>query len=153
MTIEIILLILALIIIAVLAGIAGVLLYKVHQKNTHQRAQLAEKEAVIKSQRDKVNNSIQILAQAVGRDELTLTEASIRISFLLDSLGVGDDVREEFSAFYQLMEQTRHIPILENWKSLSHKEQKNFDLQRLKSEESFRDFVQDAAVRIQGREF
>src|SRR5690554_2362997 len=153
MTIEIILLILALIIIAVLAGIAGVLLYKVHQKNTHQRAQLAEKEAVIKSQRDKVNNSIQILAQAVGRDELTLTEASIRISFLLDSLGVGEDVREEFSAFYQLMEQTRHIPILENWKNLSHKEQKDFDLQRLKSEESFRDFVQDAAVRIQGREF
>ena len=67
--------------------------------------------------------------------------------------GVGEDVREEFSAFYQLMEQTRHIPILENWKNLSHKEQKDFDLQRLKSEESFRDFVQDAAVRIQGREF
>lgn len=153
MTVEIILLVLALIIIAVLTGIAGVLLYKVKQKNIHQRAQLAEKEAAIKVERDKVNNSIQILAQAVGRDELTLTEASIRISFLLDSLGVGEDVREEFSAFYQLMEQTRHIPILENWKNLSHKEQKDFDLQRLKSEESFRDFVQDAAVRIQGREF
>lgn len=153
MSVEIILLVLALIIIAVLTGIAGVLLYKVKQKNIHQRAQLAEKEAAIKVERDKVNNSIQILAQAVGRDELTLTEASIRISFLLDSLGVGEDVREEFSAFYQLMEQTRHIPILENWKNLSHKEQKDFDLQRLKSEESFRDFVQDAAVRIQGREF
>lgn len=153
MTVEIILLVLALIIIAVLTGIAGVLLYKVKQKNIHQRAQLAEKEAAIKVERDKVNNSIQILAQAVGRDELTLTEASIRISFLLDSLGVGEDVREEFSAFYQLMEQTRHIPILENWKNLSQKEQKDFDLQRLKSEESFRDFVQDAAVRIQGREF
>ena len=153
MSVEIILLVLALIIIAVLTGIAGVLLYKVKQKNIHQRAQLAEKEAAIKVQRDKVNNSIQILAQAVGRDELTLTEASIRISFLLDSLGVSEGVREEFSAFYQLMEQTRHIPILENWKNLSHKEQKDFDLQRLKSEESFRDFVQDAAVRIQGREF
>lgn len=153
MSVEIILLVLALIIIAVLAGIAGVLLYKVKQKNIHQRAQLAEKEAAIKVQRDKVNNSIQILAQAVGRDELTLTEASIRISFLLDSLGVSEGVREEFSAFYQLMEQTQHIPILENWKNLSHKEQKDFDLQRLKSEESFRDFVQDAAVRIQGREF
>ena len=153
MSVEIILLVLALIIIAVLTGIAGVLLYKVKQKNIHQRAQLAEKEAAIKVERDKVNNSIQILAQAVGRDELTLTEASIRISFLLDSLGVSEGVREEFSAFYQLMEQTRHIPILENWKNLSHKEQKDFDLQRLKSEESFRDFVQDAAVRIQGREF
>jgi hypothetical protein len=153
MSVEIILLVLALIIIAVLTGIAGVLLYKVKQKNIHQRAQLAEKEAAIKVERDKVNNSIQILAQAVGRDELTLTEASIRISFLLDSLGVSEGVREEFSAFYQLMEQTRHIPILENWKNLSHKEQKDFDLQRLKSEESFRDFVQDAVVRIQGREF
>ena len=153
MTIEIILLILALIIIAVLAGIAGVLLYKVKQKNTHQRVQVAEKEAAIKAQRDKVNNSIQILAQAVGRDELTLTEASIRISFLLDSLGVGDDVREEFSAFYQLMEQTRHIPILENWKKLGPKEQKEFDRQRLKLEADYREFVLNAAARVQGREF
>lgn len=153
MTVEMILLILALIIIAVLAAIAAVLLYKVSQNNKAQRAQLAEKEASLQVQRERVNSSIQILAQAVGRDELTLTEASIRISFLLDSLGVAGDVREEFSAFYQLMEQTRHIPILENWKKLGPKEQKEFDRQRLKLEADYREFVLDAAARIQGRKF
>src|SRR5690606_10366796 len=119
MTLELGLLLAASIIVTVLAIIAGVLLYKVHQKNTAQRILLAEKESVIQEQREGINRSIQILAQASQSDELTLTEASIRISFLLDSLGVDDEVREEFSAFYQLRNLTEHIPILEGWKKLS----------------------------------
>jgi type II secretory pathway pseudopilin PulG len=153
MTLETGLLVVALIIVAVLATIAGVLLYKVHQKNKAQQVLLEEKEAEIQAQRQRINRSIQILAQASQSDELTLTEASIRISFLLDSLGVGDEVREEFSAFYQLRRLTAHIPILEEWKKLSRQEQNDFDIQRSKHEASYRDFVLDAAVRIKGREF
>ena len=47
----------------------------------------------IAEQRANINRSIQILAQASHTEDLTLTEASIRISVLLDSLGVADDVR------------------------------------------------------------
>ncbi len=153
MSLEIILLIIGLIIVSILAAIAGVLLYKVHKQNQAQRLLLAEKEQAIREQRAHVNRSIQILAQASQSEDLTLTEASIRISVLLDSLGVGDDVREEFSAFYQLRSLTEHIPILDGWKKLSRKEQMQFDLQRMKHEASYRDFVLDAAVRIKGREF
>ena len=153
MSLEIILLIIGLIIVSILAAIAGVLLYKVHKQNQAQRLLLAEKEQAIREQRAHINRSIQILAQASQSEDLTLTEASIRISVLLDSLGVGDDVREEFSAFYQLRSLTEHIPILDGWKKLSRKEQMQFDLQRMKHEASYRDFVLDAAVRIKGREF
>ena len=153
MSLEIILLVIGLIIVSILAAIAGVLLYKVHQKNQVQRALLAEKEHAIKEQRANINRSIQILAQASQSEDLTLTEACIRISVLLDSLGVDDGVREEFSAFYQLRSLTEHIPILDGWKKLSRKEQMQFDLQRMKHEASYRDFVLDAAVRIKGREF
>ncbi|ARU26243.1 DUF2489 domain-containing protein [Cellvibrio sp. PSBB006] len=153
MSLEIILLVIGLIIVSILAAIAGVLLYKVHQKNQVQRALLAEKEQAIKEQRANINRSIQILAQASQSEDLTLTEACIRISVLLDSLGVDDGVREEFSAFYQLRSLTEHIPILDGWKKLSRKEQMQFDLQRMKHEASYRDFVLDAAVRIKGREF
>jgi hypothetical protein len=146
-------LVIGLIIVSILAAIAGVLLYKVHQKNQVQRALLAEKEQAIKEQRANINRSIQILAQASQSEDLTLTEACIRISVLLDSLGVDDGVREEFSAFYQLRSLTEHIPILDGWKRLSRKEQMQFDLQRMKHEASYRDFVLDAAVRIKGREF
>ncbi len=153
MSLEITLLVIGLIIVSILAAIAGVLLYKVHQKNQVQRALLAEKEQAIKEQRANINCSIQILAQASQSEDLTLTEACIRISVLLDSLGVDDGVREEFSAFYQLRSLTEHIPILDGWKKLSRKEQMQFDLQRMKHEASYRDFVLDAAVRIKGREF
>ncbi len=153
MSLEITLLVIGLIIVSILAAIAGVLLYKVHQKNQVQRALLAEKEQAIKEQRANINRSIQILAQASQSEDLTLTEACIRISVLLDSLGVDDGVREEFSAFYQLRSLTEHIPILDGWKKLSRKEQMQFDLQRMKHEASYRDFVLDAAVRIKGREF
>lgn len=153
MSLEITLLVIGLIIVCILAAIAGVLLYKVHQKNQVQRALLAEKEQAIKEQRANINRSIQILAQASQSEDLTLTEACIRISVLLDSLGVNDEVREEFSAFYQLRSLTEHIPILDGWKKLSRKEQMQFDLQRMKHEASYRDFVLDAAVRIKGREF
>lgn len=153
MSLEIILLIIGLIIVSILAAIAGVLLYKVHKQNQAQRVLLAEKEQAIREQRAHINRSIQILAQASQSEDLTLTEASIRISVLLDSLGVGDEVREEFSAFYQLRSLTEHIPILEGWKKLSRKEQMQFDLQRMKHEASYRDFVLDAAIRIKGREF
>jgi hypothetical protein len=153
MTLNIVLLIIAVVIIIVLAIIAGVLQYRVYQQNRQQSAAQAAQAQEGRDQRARVNRSIQIIAQSVENDDLTLTEASIRISVLLDSLGVGDDVREEFSAFYQLAEATDHIPILDAWKKLDRKQQRDFDRQREQAEERFQDFVKDAAQRIRGREF
>jgi len=146
----------ALIILA-LAVIAGRLVYKVVQLNKKRARQLAEIEAASRAaqaqQRSHNNKSIQILAQALHQDELSLTEASMRIAFLLDQLEVNDGVKEEFSAFYQLRERTNHIPILQEWKALSAKEQRVFDKERLAHESAYFEFVMDAAKRIQGREF
>ncbi len=144
-------------IILVLAIIAGRLVYKVMQLNKKRAQQLADIEAASRAtqaqQRSHSNKSIQILAVALHNDELSLTEASMRIAFLLDQLEVSDGVKEEFSAFYQLRERTQHIPILQAWKDLSAKEQRVFDKERLQHESTFFEFVMDAAKRIQGREF
>lgn len=157
MSILSIVIILGALIILVLAVIAGRLVYKVYlQKKDHAlklQAQELENQKAQIEQRQWINKSIQILAQAVHKDELTLTEASIRISGLLDSLDVQADIKTEFSAFYQLREKTSHIPYLEAWQNLSNAEQKKFDLDRLCHEATFNDFVMDAAKRIQGREF
>ena len=152
-----ILIILGVLIILALAVIAGRLVYKVYlQKKDRavkfQALEAADRKAQIE-RREWVNKSIQILAQAVHKDELTLTEASIRISGLLDSLDVKANIKTEFSAFYQLRDKTSHIPYLQAWQKLSTAEQKKFDLERLRYEATFNDFVMDAAKRIQGREF
>ena len=145
------------VIILVLAIIAGRLVYKVIQLNKKRAQQLADIEAAsLAAQaqaRSHNNKSIQILAQALHKDELTLTEASLRIAFLLDQLEVNDAVKEEFSAFYQLRERTNHIPILQEWQALTDKEQRVFDKERLQHENTYFEFVMDAAKRIQGREF
>lgn len=145
------------VIILILATIAGRLVYKVYLQKKIRTVKLqALEDANQKAQierREWLNKSIQILAQAVHKDELTLTEASIRISGLLDSLDVHPDIKTEFSAFYQLREKTNHIPYLEAWHNLSNAEQKKFDLERLRHETTFNDFVVDAAKRIQGRNF
>ena len=157
MNVLTILMILGAVIIVVLASIAGRLLYRVHAQKKEQEVKLQEQEqANQKAQREKrewINKSIQILAQAVHKDELTLTEASIRISGLLDTLDVQDEIKIEFSAFYQLREKTSHIPYLEAWQQLSSAEQNKFDVDRLRHEATFNDFVMDAAKRIQGRDF
>jgi hypothetical protein len=152
-----VLIILGAFIILVLAVIAGRLVYKVYLQKKDRAVKLQALEAANQKaqieRRQWLNKSIQILAQAVYKDELTLTEASIRISGLLDSLDVHADIKTEFSAFYQLREKTSHIPYLEAWQNLSNAEQKKFDLERLRYEATFNDFVMDAAKRVQGRDF
>lgn len=152
-----ILIILGVLIILALAVIAGRLVYKVYLQKKDRAAKFQALEAANQKaqieRREWVNKSIQILAQAVHKDELTLTEASIRISGLLDSLDVNANIKTEFSAFYQLRDKTSHIPYLQAWQKLSTAEQKKFDLERLRYEATFNDFVMDAAKRIQGREF
>lgn len=152
-----ILAIIAVTIVLTLAVIAARLVYKVHRLNQLRSRQMAELQAAeikaVNEQRERTNKSIQILARAVYQDELTLTEASIRISHLLDQLDVEESIKTEFSAFYQLRQRTEHIPILADWKKLSAREQRVFDKERLQQEAAYYDFVMDAAKRILGRQF
>lgn len=141
------------VVILVLVVVAGVLQYKVHQLNRARKAQQQELEAANQAQRERINKSIQVIAQSVGSDDITLTEASIRISMLLDSLGVEDPVREEFSAFYELKTATEHIPILQAWKDLSTKQKFKYDRERNTQEQFHEKAVVDAAKRIRGRRF
>lgn len=147
----------AILIIVVLASIAARLIYKVYRMNqlrSQQFNDLAKANmAAQEKQKERANKSIQILAQALHQDELTLTEASIRISHILDQLDVDAVVKAEFSAFYQLRERTEHIPIMNDWKNLSSKEQRVYEKERLQQEATYYDFVKDAARRILGRQF
>lgn len=146
-----------LVIVAALAAVALYFWFKVYQQHKTRQEKLKAlalaNEQAQREQREWLNKSIQILAHALRQDELTLTEASIRIAGLLDSLDVSVEVKTEFSAFYQLREKTNHIPYLEAWRALPASEQRKLDMERLRHEASFNDFVMDAAQRIAGRNF
>lgn len=142
--------------VLVVLGLAAYALYLHKQLRDKKRADLAVQEelaAQAQEKRDEVNRSIQILAQGCESDQLTLTEASIRIRGLLNSLNVDETVREEFSAFYQLADATAHIPYLADWKMLEKSEKKRLTKEREALESQHQDFVQSAAKRILGRSF
>ncbi|WP_444922350.1 DUF2489 domain-containing protein [Microbulbifer sp. CnH-101-G] len=140
-------------IIFTLAVIAGYYLRKFSTAQKKQAEQLAELEQAAQEQRQRVNDSIQIIARSLLDDGVGLTEASIRIRVLLDALQVEDSVREEFVAFYTIAEKTSHIPILKEWKALPRKEQFQYELEMAQVEADYKDFVLDAAKRILGRTF
>ena len=100
-----------------------------------------------------MNKSIQVLAQGLKEEQLTGTEAAIRISVLLEFLGVDEHVREDYSVFFQLAEATAHIPMLDKWKQLSTKDKLKYDAERQAIESKYKDFIQDAAQRIIGQQF
>ncbi|MFT5118649.1 MAG: hypothetical protein ACI9NY_002191, partial [Kiritimatiellia bacterium] len=87
---------------------------KAQQESLQKEQQQAQK----LEQRESMNKSIQILAKSLASDQLSKTEAAIRIGALLEFLGADDSVKEEYSAFFQLAEASAHIPILEKWKAL-----------------------------------
>lgn len=147
------LLLVAALIVFALAVVAGYYLRKLNAAQKQQAQQLADLEQAAADQRQRVNDSIQIIARTLLDDGVGLTEASIRIRVLMDALQVEQGVREEFVAFYQVAEKTSHIPILQEWKKLPRKKQFQFEVEMAKIEAEYKDFVLDAAKRILGREF
>ena len=148
-----VLLLVAIVVVVVLTVVAGYYLWQLRLLNNKRAEQQRALEQAGREQRERVNKSIQIIAQAITEDQMTLTEGAIRVRVLLDGLGVNEDVQEEFAAFYQLAKATEHIPILEGWKQLSTKKKLAFDSERERLESDYRDFVLDAAARIQGQVF
>lgn len=143
----------AVLIVAVLAVIAYRLQTKVNTIEAEKAEQERELEVQAQKKRDSMNKSIQILAQSLHTDQVSKTEAAIRISVLMEFLGVDDAVKEEYSALFQLADATAHIPILEKWKALPTKEKLRYDNDRMASEEQYGDFVVDAAKRLMGQTF
>ena len=146
-------LIIAAAIIIVLSAIATYYVLELRKVRRNQKQRLAELEAAAHAQRDRVNTSIQIIAKTLLDEGVGLTEASLRIRVLLDSLQVEDTVKNEFVAFYKVADQTSHIPILQDWKKLSRKEKFAFEKEMARVEDEYRDFALDAAKRILGRKF
>jgi Protein of unknown function (DUF2489) len=148
-----VLIIVAAVIVIGLAFYAFTLTRKVRLLEEKRRQDAAVMEAELNQQRTYRNKSIQIIAQGIlSSDQLSLTEGAIRIRVLMDGLDVDESVREEFNAFYQLSDATSHIPILEEWKKLKLKQRMAYDSERVQLESDHKEFVEDAAKRILGRE-
>lgn len=140
----------AAVIVGALASYAIYLLLQVKKQQREQGEKLAELDAFVLDQKEKRVTSIRILAQGVLDDQLSHTEAAVRITALLDVLGQGVVAREEHAALYKLTDETLHIPRMADWQALSKADQKRLEKDRLNSEAKYRDFVMASAKVLVG---
>ncbi|MFT5082933.1 MAG: hypothetical protein ACI9Y1_000969 [Lentisphaeria bacterium] len=135
-------------ILAVLLCIAIYYRWLIYKHNNYD----AERTAVFKQELDKRRGrsieSIVLLCRAVIDEQVSLTEASIRINALSQILLIDDNLSDSFSVFRQLSETTAHIPILERWKVLPKHEKQKYDQERAVIEEKFKEFVMVSARSI-----
>ena len=94
------------------------------------------------------HKSIAFLANALLQDQLSLTEAGMRINWLSKSINMSEAQQEMALIFEKVAAATQHIPILGEWKKLTRKQQFQFDKQRVSIEKEYHDFALDSAKKI-----
>lgn len=143
----------ALLIVCVLALVAIYYsyLWKVRKREI-QANQDKELELIRQKQVD-AQNSITLIARALLQDQVSPTEASLRIVHLLRVLVLDEGKTDIFNVFHKLSEEAAHIPILDEWKKLNRKEKKEFESLRLSIEEKYKDFTKVSAEKIASTNF
>lgn len=122
------------------------------QKQLTARQQAREQAATeLQAQQQQHRDSIRILLTAMGREELTYTEAALRISALATLAGFTELQKADYAPFFDLAAEAAHIPVLQKWQQLSPREQMKFTQERLKIEARYADLLTEVAQRLTGK--
>jgi Na+-transporting methylmalonyl-CoA/oxaloacetate decarboxylase gamma subunit len=124
----------AVIIIAALAFYAVKLLSQLKQQTAKTELVEQEKKIALTKHDTKILKSVVIIAHAMKEEQCDIGEGCWRLSVLLDSLKLTESLSEEFPAVFQLYNEIKHMPILEERKKLAKNERMKLDLQRMKAE-------------------
>lgn len=136
------------VVIVVLSAIAIFYHWKLYLVNKQRQQLEAEQRTALFEKRKQALNSIVVLSRAMLEGQVTLTEASIRISVLIGILNLPQQELDNYVAFGKLAEATAHIPILDDWQALPADDKKRLDKERIKHEKKYSDFLHSAAEKL-----
>jgi hypothetical protein len=89
--------------------------------------------------------SIRVIAQALLQNDLSATEAAMRIGFLAQQLKDGFEQDKSIKVFQALAMDASHLPILDAWKALPKEEKNRLEKERLSIENKYAEQIQLAA--------
>ena len=89
--------------------------------------------------------SIRVIAQAFLQNDLTATEAAMRIGFLAQQLNDAFKQDKSIKVFEALAKDASHLPILDAWKALPKDEKLRLEKERLSIENKYAEQVNMAA--------
>lgn len=128
---------------ALLFVYACFLAYKLKDKDK-RRSQPIEFNPKSESQLD-VQLSIRVIAQALLQNDLSPTEAAMRIGFLAQQLNDEFKQDQSIKVFETLAMEASHLPILDAWKSLPKDEKLRLEKERLTIESKHAEQINIAA--------
>ncbi|MGB1263839.1 MAG: DUF2489 domain-containing protein [Cognaticolwellia sp.] len=125
---------LALVIIGVLAAIATKLLRQLKQQTLAQEQKQATQQRALEQHDKKIIASVIIIVRAMKEQQCDLAEGCWRLSVLLDSLKLSQDLNQQFPTVFKFYQAIKHMPILEARKKLDKKSRMKLDFERMKLE-------------------
>lgn len=133
-------------IIVALVSYLAYLLYKITQQQpatTIQTAGILDASSQLRSWQ-----SLNILARTVLEKQVPLTESAIRISALLHAVSPQSKDQADFRVFFQIMEQTAHIPQFDAWIALEPSQKQAYQEEMDSIERTLCDDALKAAQRL-----
>lgn len=138
---------LAFVIIAVLAAIAVKLLRQLKQQTLAQKQKEIAQQQALQQHDKKIIASVIIIVRAMKEEQCDIAEGCWRLSVLLDSLKLSQDLNVQFPAIFTFYEAIKHMPILAARKKLDKKTRMKLDFERMKLEAEMADAIrQDIAL-------
>ena len=125
------------VIIGVLAAIATKLLGQLKQQTLEQE----QKKAALQQHDKKIITSVIIIVRAMKEQQCDLAEGCWRLSVLLDSLKLSQELNKQFPTVFKFYEAIKHMPILAERKTLDKKTRMKLDLERMKLEAELADGI------------
>ncbi len=113
-----------------------------------QRSDAREAEAQRQQRVQDAAQGIRVLAGAMVREEVTLTEGCMRVAYLLTQVDQAAKEKQTYSVFFQLASATAHIPVLDAWKELPRQQKHAYTKERISIEAAFEEFVMESAQNL-----
>ena len=138
----------AALVVVALAGYAVYLNLALKKRHRQRATWRREVEQMVQQRTDKIINSIAVIACAMLENQMSLSECCIRLSALLNQLGpMAEDAR--FQPVHKAAEELSHIPILEEWRQLTFRQQMKFMKEMEVIENKYGDFILDTCRSLQ----
>lgn len=138
----------AAIMVIALAAYAAWLSVQLRRQAGRAREAQEQLEAELQKKNLQARQSIQIIARALLQNDVTDTEAAMRIAYLSQQVSSTEQESEQFTVFVQLAEATAHIPILNDWQMLEKSEKRRLNKERAEIELVYAEFIQAGAEQL-----